>query len=228
MNPETELAELRAELVRAQAEIVKLQERLQRMESWLQEVPQAGGEPERRVMCHAITVHPPGKPAGMRWELSADESGAVLILHSGAGEQLLQIADTSDGRGPLMTFLSHDGTQTVQLGAGSHGGGTVRVANEDGTGLVLLTTDGDAGRIGVAHAKTKTLAALHTQLGQAGLELHDADGTPIAVVQSSARGGALGLLDPQGRPRVTAGMTAMGEAVLTVATLPPDEVEGEG
>lgn len=218
MNPENDIAELRAELVRAQEAIEKLQQRIFHLEHWLQEVPQPDGTKERRVFCNSLTVHPPGRLDGMRWELSASDEGTTLVLHSGAGEELLQIADTPDGRGPLLTMYSHDGTQTVQLGAGPSGGGVVRVANEEGTGLVLLTTDGDSGRIGVAHAKTKALAALHTQKGTSGLEVHDAEGRPAGVFQASPHGGALGLIDAQGRPRVTAGMTAEGHAVMKLSS----------
>lgn len=215
---ETEVATLRREVAWAHAEIEKLQTRLQKLECWLQEVTEPDGTRERRIFCNSLCVHPPGQPAGMRWELSANAESAVLVLHSGAGEELLQIVDTPDGRGPLMTFLSHDGTQTVQFGAGPHGGGVVRVANEEGTGLILLTTDGDAGRIGVAHAKTKALAALHTQQGNSGLEIHDSGGHPVAVVQGNAQGGVLGIIDPQGRPRLTAGITPEGHSVMKVAS----------
>ncbi len=221
---DTETDILRRELARAHAAIERLQARLQALECWLQDVPKADGKDERRIFCTSLTIHPPGQPEGMRWELSAGDHGAYLVLHSGAGEELLQITDTPDGRGPLMTFLSHDGTQTVQLGAGPLGGGVVRVANEDGTGLVLLTTDGDAGRIAVAHAKTKSLAALHTQAGKAGLEVHDVEGRPVAVVQSNPHGGLMGIVDATGHERVTIGVNAANAAVLMV--MPPVHKDG--
>lgn len=216
---ETEVAALRRELARAQEAIEKLQSRIFKLETWLHEVQQPDGRTERNIHCNYLCVHPPGQPAGMRWELSAGDHGTVLVLHSGAGEELLQIADTPDGRGPLMTFLSHDGTQTVQLGAGPHGGGVVRVANEEGTGLILLTTDGDAARIGVAHAKNKTLAAIHTQGAKAGLEVHNPAGQPIAVVQSNEHGGLMGILDTNGHERVTLGINAAQAALVMV--IPP-------
>lgn len=149
----------------------------------------------------------------LRGSMTADRSGAQLVLKDSTGKNRARLRVADDGA-PRLELL--DKTERVRLGVAVDKDGAAQAHFDDDAShaRLKLSTAGDgSARVEIADAaKVRAAVALEAD-GAAGLALFDADGTARARSTVAPDGSpAVKLIDADGALRASLGTIALKEA----------------
>ena len=149
----------------------------------------------------------------LRGSMTADRSGAQLVLKDSTGKNRARLRVADDGA-PRLELL--DKTERVRLGVAVDKDGAAQAHFDDDAShaRLKLSTAGDgSARVEIADAaKVRAAVALEAD-GAAGLALFDADGTARARSTVAPDGSpAVKLIDADGTLRASLGTIALKEA----------------
>jgi len=150
---------------------------------------------------------------GLRGSMTADRSGAQLVLKDSTGKNRARLRVADDGAPRLELF---DKTERVRLGVAVEKDGAAQVHFDDDAShprvKLSAAADGSA-RVEIADAaKVRASVALDAD-GSTGLALFDADGTARARSVVAPDGSpAVKLIDADGTLRASLGTIALKEA----------------